>query len=89
MKKTILSAIIIVFLLVSCNQKNEVATADPSETKATDSTLMSSTYKMMGRQVKRYACPMHYEVKGKWSTPCSKCGMKLTDLVIEETAENQ
>ncbi len=30
-----------------------------------------------------YACSMHPEVTGKKDSACSKCGMKLTELVKE------
>lgn len=31
-----------------------------------------------------YACSMHPKVIGKKDSVCSKCGMKLTELVIEK-----
>jgi uncharacterized lipoprotein NlpE involved in copper resistance len=31
-----------------------------------------------------YACSMHPEVTGKKDSACSKCGMKLTELVKEK-----
>ena len=67
MKNLFFSAIVMVIVLVSCNQKNSPATSpDSTKTETTD---------------KKYACPMHPEVKGKATDKCSKCGMDLTEEV--------
>ncbi len=67
MKKIILTAIIMAFVLVSRNQKNNPSeTSDSGNTEATE---------------QKYACPMHPEVQGKSTDKCSKCGMDLTEKV--------
>ncbi|HEY6144065.1 MAG TPA: heavy metal-binding domain-containing protein [Flavobacterium sp.] len=67
MKNLILSAIIMAFVLVSCNQKNK-------ETETTNAPMMEQSSK-------KYSCPMHPEVQGKLNDKCSKCGMNLTEEV--------
>ena len=69
MKNLILSAIAMVFVLISCNQKNK-------EAVTTDSQKTESTSQL-------YACPMHPEVTGKKGEQCSKCGMELTEPVAQ------
>ena len=69
MKNLILSAITMVFVLVSCNQKNkEVSTTDSQKTEST---------------LQLYACSMHPEVTGIKGEKCSKCGMELTELATQ------
>ncbi|MBA4277330.1 MAG: hypothetical protein C0430_11270 [Flavobacterium sp.] len=103
MKKVILSAVIMAYVLVSCNQKNKEATTDHSNMMSNDSTMMENDStmmsndstvmndktKMMNNQTKMYACPMHPEVQGKLNDKCSKCGMKLTEPVPEKTEESK
>ena len=72
MKNLILSAIAMAFVLVSCNQKNKEAATTNSETTESTSQL--------------YACPMHPEVTGKKGEKCSKCGMELTEPVVQNEA---
>ncbi|MFV8369570.1 DUF3347 domain-containing protein [Flavobacterium sp. LB2R40] len=72
MKNLILSAIVMAFVLVSCNQKNKEAQTSNSETTETTSQL--------------YACSMHPEVTGKKGEKCSKCGMELTEPVLQNEA---
>ncbi|MFV8271326.1 DUF3347 domain-containing protein [Flavobacterium sp. GT2N3] len=72
MKNLILSAIAMAFVLVSCNQKNK-------EAVTTDSQKTESTTQL-------YACPMHPEVTGKKGEKCSKCGMELTEPVVQNEA---
>ena len=98
MKKVILSAVIMAFVLVSCNQKNKEATTDHSNmmsndstmmdkngtVMSNDSTMMNDKTKMMKNQTNMYACPMHPEVQGKLNDKCPKCGMKLTEPVPEK-----
>jgi uncharacterized lipoprotein NlpE involved in copper resistance len=67
MKNKIIALLIMIFGLVSCNQKNN---EKASETKtATEDTA------------EVYACPMHPEITGKKGDTCSKCGMELTEKV--------
>ena len=103
MKKVILSAVIMAYVLVSCNQKNKEATTDHSNMMSNDSTMMENDStmmsndstvmndktKMMNNQTKMYACPMHPEVQGKLNDKCSKCSMKLTEPVPEKTEESK
>ena len=103
MKKIIFSAIVLAFVLVSCNQKNKEATTVHSNMMSNDSTMMDNNgtmmssdstvmndkTKMMNNQTKIYACPMHPEVQGKLNDKCSKCGMKLTDPVLEKKEEKK
>lgn len=91
MKKIIFSVIAMVFVLVSCNQKNKETTTDHSHKMGNDSTMMDNGSKMMNdksktmeNHEKMYACPMHPEVQGKLNDKCSKCGMNLTEAVPEE-----
>ena len=67
MKNIMFSAIVMAFVLVSCNQKNKVTKTTPTEESATSSQL--------------YSCSMHPEVTGKKGEKCSKCGMELAELV--------
>lgn len=71
MKNSLFSVIIVVFVLVSCNQKNK-----PAETVLTPTVKNDSTMKDTNSII--YSCPMHPEVHGKLNDKCSKCGMKLT-----------
>ena len=72
MKNLILSAIAMVFVLVSCNQKNKEAVTTDSQKKESTSQL--------------YTCSMHPEVTGKKGEKCSKCGMELTEPVVQNEA---
>lgn len=89
MKNIFLSAIIMAFVLVSCNQKSkEVETTNTpmmeNDTTMTmkDTTMMEKdTTKVKDRKSKIYACPMHPESQGKLNDKCPKCGMKLTEEV--------
>lgn len=73
-------------VLVSCNQKTKNATTD-SKKMHDNSTMMNKNTKntennsMMDAKSKLYSCPMHPEVQGKLNDKCTKCGMKLTELV--------
>lgn len=90
MKNIIFLALIVAFVLVSCNQKNkQVETVStPMENNSTmmknDSTMTGSDSivtgnhsKVMHENSKIYSCPMHPEVHGKLNDKCPKCGMKL------------
>ena len=89
MKNIIISAIIMAFVLVSCNQKNkEVETTNTpmmkNDTTMTmkDSTMTEKDSTMVkDSKTKLYACPMHPESQGKLNDKCPKCGMKLTEEV--------
>lgn len=72
MKKIMISALAMAFILVSCNQKNKQA-----ETATTEKTAATS---------QMYACSMHPEVTGKKGEKCSKCGMELT-VPVKGTTE--
>ncbi|WP_305069004.1 heavy metal-binding domain-containing protein, partial [Flavobacterium sp. GT3R68] len=71
MKYIILSALAITLMMVSCNQKNEQVKTTNSETTENSSQL--------------YACPMHPEITGKKGDKCPKCGMELTEPVVQST----
>lgn len=85
MKKVIFLAVMMAFVLTSCNQKAKeetpVATVE-TDTVADTDTTMTDHSKM--DQSKLYACSMHPEVKGKLNDKCSKCGMDLTEPVPEK-----
>ena len=72
MKKIILSASLMAFVLIACNSNNDKT----KETTTTKTTIMDTTTKPAIEQL--YSCPMHPEVIGKKDEECSKCGMKLT-----------
>jgi uncharacterized protein YcfL len=86
MKKIIFSAVIMAFVLVSCNQKTKEVITTDSEMMEHDSTMTDHS-KM--DQSKMYACSMHPEVRGKRNDKCSKCGMKLTEPVTEDAEESK
>jgi hypothetical protein len=101
MKKVILSAILLALVTVSCNQKTKEGTTIDSGMMENDSTMKTKNGTMMENDStmmnddsskklmaeKMYACPMHPEVQGKLNDKCSKCGMKLTEPVTENTAK--
>ena len=96
MKNKILSAIAVILLLVSCNQKNREVTNtnqhmtdNDSTMMHNDSTMMNNDSKMMHKNSKTYSCPMHPEVQGNLNDKCSKCGMKLTVPVTQTSEENK
>jgi hypothetical protein len=85
MKNSILTIILFVFVLVSCNQKkkenepiNNTMIQKDSTMMMTDSTMTNQDSKMMDEHTKLYSCPMHPEVHGKLNDKCTKCEMKLT-----------
>ncbi len=75
MKKIIATAIIMAFVVTSCNQKNKEAVTDSSSNTEETTEL--------------YACPMHPEVQGKKGEACSKCGMELTEPVKASQNESK
>ena len=89
MKKVIFPAVIMVLVLVSCNQKSKETTnshmmSNDSTMTDNDSTMIKDNSKKMAE--KMYACPMHPEVQGKLNDKCSKCGMPLTEEIAENAA---
>lgn len=82
MKNTILSAIAMAFVLISCNQKSKESETKNAPMMEHDSTMTMKDSTMMVKDSavtdKVYACPMHPEAKGKLNDKCPKCGMKLT-----------
>lgn len=70
MKALILTAILAVSLLVSCNTKTKETENNTTEASANSTEL--------------FACPMHPEVTGKKGDKCSKCGMELTEPVAQK-----
>jgi hypothetical protein len=82
MKKIIISAILLAFVAVSCNQKSKQTetTNTPMMEQDTAIVVKDSTIVKDGHS-KMYACPMHPEVQGKSTDQCTKCGMDLTEEV--------
>jgi ABC-type enterochelin transport system substrate-binding protein len=80
MKKITFLVIIMTFILVSCNPKNEKAASNDSTTEATEATPTTETTEPTAEL---YACSMHNEVIGKKGEKCSKCGMELTEPVAK------
>jgi hypothetical protein len=82
MKNLILSALVISFVLVSCNQKNKESESTTAPMMEQDSTKTmkdgTAVAKDSATTDKVYACPMHPESTGKLNDKCPKCGMKLT-----------
>ena len=99
MKKLFISALVLAFTLVSCNQKTKedkgmmekdsTMMKHDSTMMQHDSTMMKDKSKMMDEETKLYACPMHPEVQGKLNDKCPKCGMKLTEPVPEKTEQSK
>lgn len=89
MKNTILLAVAITFVMVSCNQKSkEGETTNPpmmendTTMSVKDTTMMvTDTTMTKDSKTKLYACPMHPEAQGKLNDKCPKCGMDLTEEV--------
>jgi nitrous oxide reductase accessory protein NosL len=66
MKNTIISSILLAFLLTSCGSKT-------NETKTAETIAVSDS-------VKTHVCSMHPEITGKKGDKCSKCDMELTEI---------
>ena len=64
-----LTLVIIAFVSISCNKKNNENVIENSTAETTQDTT------------KLYACPMHPEITGEKGVACSECGMELTELV--------
>ena len=71
MKNKLFLAIIMVLVLVSCNQKLKKTDTIATPIVKKDSIMKDTDSKL-------YSCPMHPEVHGKLNDKCPKCGMKLT-----------
>jgi hypothetical protein len=92
MKKFIFPVLMMAAVLVSCKDKETTTPSHEMENGTTmmdnDSTMMDSDSTMMKNDKmmanNMYACPMHPEVQGKLNDKCSKCGMKLTEPVLEK-----
>ena len=81
--KIVISFVITAFVLVSCNQKNaETRTVTSTDTATT---VVDTTMNHSEVSEKLYSCSMHPEVQGKLNDKCSKCGMKLTEPVTENS----
>ena len=86
MKKIFISAILLAFVAVSCNQKSTQTETTDTPMMENDGTMMEKDSTMMEKDstmvkdadTKLYACPMHPEIQGKSTDQCSKCGMDLT-----------
>lgn len=77
MKKVILSALAMVFVMVACtSNSNKEKETTVNETTTMDTTSTPVIMQPAAEQL--YACSMHPEVTGKKDEKCSKCGMKLT-----------
>jgi nitrous oxide reductase accessory protein NosL len=66
MKNTILSSLLLAFLLTSCSSKT-------TETKTAEMVAVSDS-------AKTHACPMHPEITGKKGDKCPDCKMDLTEI---------
>lgn len=90
MKKVLFSAVMMAFVLTSCNQKTKEATS--VTTVETDTVINTDTTMTDHSQMDHstmYACSMHPEVQGKLNDKCSKCGMDLTEPVPEKKEESK
>ncbi|WP_262918668.1 DUF3347 domain-containing protein [Flavobacterium luminosum] len=72
--KTLFLTAILAITIVSCNNKNKETESQTTETSANSNELFS--------------CPMHPEVTGKKGEKCSKCGMELTEPVVQKEVEH-
>jgi uncharacterized lipoprotein NlpE involved in copper resistance len=98
MKKTIFFAIIMAFVLISCNQKNNKnETHHPymmnkdctmihqdSTMMHYDSSVRNRNPRMMRNHINVYSCPMHPKMNGKLNEKCPQCGMQLTEPIPEK-----
>ncbi len=80
MKKVIFSALILA-LVFSCNKKAEVTTTETEVVKTDTAVVVTDTVTPEPEVESLYSCSMHPEVQGKLNDECSKCGMKLSELV--------
>lgn len=77
------------FMLLSCNQKSHDTHLNPQIKQQDTAIIQKDTAGEHNHGVDsqvvdtQYSCPMHPEEIGKKDEKCSKCGMKLTEPVIE------
>ncbi len=84
MKKIIVSAIVMAFVLVSCTKKTEESSTVTSDESATEEVVVVKDTVNEEPEIlpaKLYSCSMHPEVQGKQNDKCTKCDMSLTELV--------
>jgi len=87
MKNIIFSAVIMAFVLMSCDEKPKETTNDQTHEMENGNKMMDNDTTMHDKSntienhEEIYACSMHPEVIGKKDEKCSKCGMKLTEPV--------
>jgi nitrous oxide reductase accessory protein NosL len=72
MKNTIISSLILAFLLTSCGSKT-------NETKTVETVSVSDS-------AKTHTCSMHPEIAGKKGDKCAKCGMEL--VAVKTTGDS-
>ncbi len=72
--------VVMVLILVACNQKNNEENQEVDLIES-DTTTMNSSSENQETKEMAYACPMHPEVTGKLGDNCPKCGMDLTATV--------
>lgn len=94
MKNKIFSAIVMAFVLVSCNQQGKKDGTTESRKPHHDSRMTkndtiahSQSAEADGQHGTLFACEMHPEIQGKKEDKCSKCGMKLSEPVAEKSEE--
>ena len=76
MKKSILSALALASVFISCNSNSDNTKEITPEKTTTMDTMQHPDMQPVAEQL--YSCSMHPEVTGKKDEKCSKCGMKLT-----------
>jgi hypothetical protein len=72
-----LSILVLMLVFASCKDAKTEATSETTAIENSDNTAEGQLY----------SCPMHPEVTGKQGEECSKCGMKLTELVTNKEVE--
>lgn len=71
-----ISIIVLVFSLTSCK--------DNKTTNQNDINTNAATKEQNNGDEQLYACPMHPEVTGNKGDKCPKCGMELTEPVVQK-----
>lgn len=72
-KAVILIAMVITF--ISCDKTKK---SDEMDNTSTENNMSNTPKNQL------FACPMHLEVTGKKGDKCSKCGMELTEPVVQK-----
>ncbi|MES2747145.1 MAG: heavy metal-binding domain-containing protein [Bacteroidota bacterium] len=80
MKKVIFSVLVLA-LVFSCNKKTEETTTETGVVTTDTVVRVVDTVSTEPEVESLYSCSMHPEVQGKLNDECSKCGMKLSELV--------